>query len=167
MQQRRKHQIRQLELRNSRQQKLLEEKQALERLSIFKENIFRRYGFLADLSKPTTAEARQVIGEMTVTEYQNRFSNMTCPNICQTSNPMSRVRSLLGLGFNFCLQKPTTSMNTKKNMNRLCYEMHHIDFQEPNGGEGGGEGERRRAIHQRNLHQVRLGDATSKQRSLV
>ena len=55
----------------------MEEEQALERLSGFKEHIFRRCGFSADSYKPTTAEARQVIGEMTVKEYQNRFSNMT------------------------------------------------------------------------------------------
>ena len=67
IQQKRKHQIRQLELRNSRKKKLLEEEQALEKLSRFKEHLFRRYGFLADPSKPTAAEARQVIGEMTIT----------------------------------------------------------------------------------------------------
>ena len=115
-----------MEFRNSQKKKLLEEEQALELLSRFKEHIFRRYSFIVDLSKPKTAESQRVISDMTVTEYQNSFSNMICHNICQTSNPMPRVRSLLGLGFNFCLRKPTPSMSIMKTMNRLRYDMHHI-----------------------------------------
>ena len=53
---------------------------------------------------------------------------MTCHDICQTSNPMPRVRSLLGLGFNFCLRKQTPSMDITKTMNRLRYDMRHIYF---------------------------------------
>ena len=45
----------------------MEEEQAFEQLSRFKEHLFRRYGFLADPSKPIAAEAGKVIGEMTVT----------------------------------------------------------------------------------------------------
>ena len=102
--------------------------QALEQLSRFKEHIFKRDGFLVDSSKPTTAEVRRFIGEFTVTEYQNRFSNMICHDICQTSNPMPRVRSLLGQDFNFFLQKPTLNMNITKTNNRLRYDMRHINF---------------------------------------
>ena len=128
MQHRQRHQIRQLELRNYGKQKLLEEEQALKRLSRFREHLFRRYDFLVDPYKPTTAEARLFFSEMTVTKYQKRFGNMTCHDICKTFNPMPRVRSLLGLGFSFFLQKPTTRMNIKKTMNRLSYNMHHIYF---------------------------------------
>ena len=50
IQQRRKHQTRHLELRNPRKQKLLEEKQAIEQISRFKEQLFRIYDFLTDAS---------------------------------------------------------------------------------------------------------------------
>ena len=82
VQQRRKHQVRQQELRNYHKQTLLEEEQALEIISRFKKHLSRRDVFLADLSELTTAEVRLVIGETNVTEYQNRFSNMTCHDIC-------------------------------------------------------------------------------------
>ena len=128
MQHRQRHQIRQLELRNYGKQKLLEEEQALKRLSRFREHLFRRYDFLVDPYKPTTAEARLFFSDMTVTKYQKRFGNMTCHDICKTSNPMPRVISLLGLGFNFCLQKPTTSMTITNTVNKLCYDIRHIYF---------------------------------------
>ena len=67
MQQKQKQQIHQLDLGNSRKQKVLKEEQALERLSRFKKYLFIRYDFLVDPSKQTKAEARRVIGEMTVT----------------------------------------------------------------------------------------------------
>ena len=41
---------------------------------------------------------------------------------------MPRFRSLLGLGFNICLRKPTPSMNITKTMNRLRYDMRRIYF---------------------------------------
>ena len=53
----RKYQICQHELRNSSKQKLLEKEKSLERLSRFKDNLFRRDGLLADPNKSTTAEA--------------------------------------------------------------------------------------------------------------
>ena len=73
----------------------MEEERALERISIFKEHLFRRGGFPADPSKPTTIEARRVIGEITVIEYHNRFGNMSCRDIYQNFNPMPGVISLL------------------------------------------------------------------------
>ena len=41
---------------------------------------------------------------------------------------MPRVRSLLGLGFNFYLQKPTPSTNIKKTTNRIRYDTRRIYF---------------------------------------
>ena len=98
----------------------MEEERALGRTTKNEERLLKRDGFLADPSIPTALEVQRIIGTMTAAEYDGRLDNMACHVIGARDNQMPRVKSLLGLGFNFCLQKPVVDMDVDKTMSRLC-----------------------------------------------
>ena len=56
---------------------------------------------------------------MAAAEYNGRLEIMACHIIDACNNQMPRVKSLLGLGFNFCLQKTVSDLDVNKTMSRL------------------------------------------------
>ena len=64
-------------------------------------------------------EVRRIIGEMTVAEFESRFIKMACHILCTQPNPMPRLKALLRLEINFCVQKPRNDMNVEETVARM------------------------------------------------
>ena len=69
------------------------------------QQLLERDGFLVDPAKPRALELQRIIRKMPAEEYESSFLKMTCHVLCANNNPFPRVRTLIGLGLNFCLRK--------------------------------------------------------------
>jgi len=87
-------------------------------VSNFGERLSKQYGFIADPSLPRWQNVQNIIGDIKTTTINSAARNMTCHNLLVDYPTPVGVRSLLGLGLNYCI-KNKLNETTKNTFKRL------------------------------------------------
>jgi hypothetical protein len=88
--------------------------------------IIQRFGFVADPDKILRHNLSLLISSTPLELLSARPSNMTWHNLCTTHKPPVKLRFLLGLGLNYCVQPMHTSTTTdlKDSCSRFRRDIH-------------------------------------------
>jgi hypothetical protein len=93
-------------------------------VSNFGEAIEARYGFVADPSRPLWYNVEKRIGDLDISFF-DRPSNMACHVHLRDLPQIKGVKSLLGLGLNYCI-KEKVETTTEKTYQRLREDVRRI-----------------------------------------
>ena len=98
------------------------------RVEKFKKLLKLQYGFLADPIKPVRSNMEDYLRSLTVHEYLSIPLNRSCHNLILKIPLPSGIRSLLGLGSNFCLQSRSSTNNIETTIERYCNDVRRVLF---------------------------------------
>jgi len=89
----------------------------------FGEVLQEQYGFLADPTLPLWQKVEIRIGEMDLSEFKARPTNMSCHNLLRYNVIPKGTTNLLGIGLNYCIMSPQTDQTTRSTVDRLCQDV--------------------------------------------
>ena len=82
--------------------------------------MLKKFGFIANASKPRWENTQQVLLQMPAEHYFNRQNNTAIHNLCKSTKEIPPgALSLLGLGLNFCIKHRYPTNKIKKSIDRF------------------------------------------------
>ena len=88
--------------------------------SSFNQLMLKKFGFIANASKPRWENTQQALLQMPAEHYFNHQNNIAIHNLCKSTKeiPPGAI-SLLGLGLNFCIKHRYPTHKIKKSIKRF------------------------------------------------
>ena len=98
------------------------------RVEKFKKLLKHQYGFLANPDQSVWANLQDHLKQLSVHEYLSIPLNRSYHNLLFTLPPPPGIKSLLGLGSNFCIQSRSSFNNIQQTIDRYTHDVQRVFF---------------------------------------